>query len=121
MAYRLSSEHSTTKELIVTLAAAKTAGEADLVASKLGYYQNGGSIGDQVSFHYGAKRITVDADGAATYSAGDAVYDAGTPSGTVNKAATAGRRLVGYALRSYPAGTTKIEVEDFDGTRAVVA
>jgi hypothetical protein len=120
MAYRLASEHSTTKELIVELAAAKAAGEADVVASKLGYYQNGGAIGETVSFHYGAKRLIVDADGTATYSAGDAVYDAGSPTGTVNKTGTAGRRLVGYSLRTYPAGTNKIEIEDFDGVRAVV-
>jgi hypothetical protein len=120
MAYRLSSEHSTTKEMIVPLSADKAAGLAEVVASKLGFYQNGGSDGQTVSFIYGAKRITVDADGSLTYAAGDAVYDAGTPTGTVNKTGGTGRRLVGYALRSYPANTNKIEVEDFDGTRAVL-
>jgi len=120
MAYRLASEHSTTNELHVKLTSDKEAGKAEVVTNKLGFYQAGGKNGDTVAFIYHAKRIICDCDSTLTYNAGDAVYDAGTPTGTVNKTGTSGRRLVGYCLKTYPANTSKIEVESFDGLRAPV-
>jgi len=120
MAYVLASEHSTTAEMHVVLTADKTVGQAEVLTSKLGFYQGGGKNGETVTFIYQAKRIICDCDSSLTYNAGDAVYDAGTPTGTVNKTSTAGRRLVGYCLKTYPANTSKIEVEVFDGLRAPV-
>lgn len=121
MSYELASNKDTTRELDVDPAGTKTVGEAGVVSSKVGFWFSGGVSGTKAPFIYKAKRVFADADGAATYSAGDAVYDAAAaPTGTVNKTSATGRTIVGYALKTYPAGTTKIEVEDFDGTRAVV-
>jgi hypothetical protein len=119
MAYELRSENSTISEIHAIAGAAKTVGEADLIDGKLGFWPNGAENGELQLFIFGAKRLLVDADDAVTFSQGNAVYDAGTPTGEVNKTATAGRRLVGYALKTYAAGTAQIEVENFDGTRDV--
>jgi len=119
--YRLSSEHSTTRELLTVAGSDIAIGTAAVFASKLGFYEGGAANGELASFLYKAKRITCSCDDSISYTEGDAVYDAGTPSGEVNKTSTTGRRLVGYALKSYPVGTTEIEVEDFDGTRGTVA
>jgi len=118
--YRLSSEHSTTDELWTVAGSNIAVGTAAVVASKLGFYQAGAENGQLATFIYGAKRITVDCDNTISYTAGDSVFDAGSPTGIVNKTSSAGRRLVGFALKSYPIGTNQIEVEKFDGTRAVV-
>lgn len=120
MAYELGCPLGETRELLIAPVAAKNPGFAETIASRVGFWLAGASANQLATFIYKAKRVFADAEGAATYSAGDAVYDSGaSPTGVVNKTSGAGRTIVGYALKSYPAGTTKIEIEDFDGQRAV--
>lgn len=121
MSYELGCSKSETRELWPAPNAAKTPGQAETVSSKVGFWF-AGAVADTIAcFIYKAKRVFADAEGAATYNHGDPVYDnATTPTGTVNKTSGTGRTIVGYSMKSYPAGTTRIEIEDFDGTRAVV-
>lgn len=120
MAYELGCNKDATSEIFVAPVAVKTPGQAEAVSSKVGFWVAGANANNLATFIFKAKRVFADADGAATYNAGDAVYDSGaSPTGIVNKTSGAGRTIVGYALKSYPAGTTRIEIEDFDGTRAV--
>ena len=121
MSYRLNTPHVAEMEMFVVAGANKAIGLAELVNTRLGFYQAGAVDGQLATFTIKAAGILVDADPAATYAAGDAVFDAGTPTGTVNKTGTAGRRLIGYVKKTYPATTASIEIIDFDGTRAVVA
>ncbi|TGN08630.1 hypothetical protein [Leptospira bandrabouensis] len=120
MAYELGCNKDATREIWTAPNAAKTPGQAETVASKVGFWIAGAVADTLAVFIFKAKRVFADAEGATTYAAGDAVYDSGaSPTGIVNKTSGAGRTIVGYALKSYPAGTTRIEIEDFDGTRAV--
>ena len=118
--YRLASEHSSVREAWEIVSADFSVGEAAVVGSKLGFYPDGAVDTELATFIYKAKRIEATCDNSLTYAAGDSVYDAGTPTGSVNKTSSAGRRLIGYALKAYPVGTETIEIEDFDGLRAVV-
>lgn len=121
MAYELGCEKEATRELLVAPVAAKAVGLAEAVTSKVGFWFTGADANQLAPFIFKAKRVVADADGGATYSAGDPVFDnAASPTGIVNKTSATGRTIVGYALKTYPAGTTKIEIEDFDGMRAVV-
>lgn len=121
MAYRLNTQHVTEMEMFVVAGANKAIGLAELVNTRLGFYQAGAINGELATFTIKSAGILVDADPAETYAAGDAVFDAGTPTGTVNKTSSAGRRLIGYVKKTYPATTASIELIDFDGTRAVIA
>lgn len=120
MAYELGCSPSEAREIWSAPVAAKTVGQAENVTSKVGFWNAGALANRLAQFVFKAKRVVADADPAPTYAAGDPVYDnAATPTGIVNKTSGVGRTIVGFALKSYPAGTNKIEIEDFDGTRAV--
>ena len=95
----------------------KTKGTVELIGGSVGFWITDVASGKLGAVIVRADEIEVDVDSAATYNAGDILYDSSTaPTGVFNKTSGAGRRAVAIAKKDYPALTAKILAVKFDGT-----
>jgi hypothetical protein len=97
--------------------AAKTKGNIELIGGVIGFYPVDVENGKLGTFIIQADEIEVDVDSAATYNAGDLLYeDAAVPTGVWNKTGGAGRIAVAVCKKDYPALSTKVLAVKFSGT-----
>lgn len=105
--YRLRTGPEKTISLQVTASGAKTVGQAALINGMQGFFPMPVDDAALGVFVTEAEMVEVDVESAA-YNAGDALYEHATvPTGTLNKTSSS-RTKVGYVLKDYPSGTTKV-------------
>ena len=116
MAIELRSPLESCVSIQETAGANKTKGTVELIGGSIGFWATDVSNGKLGAVIVRADEIEVDVDSAATYNAGDILYDSSTaPTGTFNKTSGAGRRAVAIVKKDYPALTAKISAVLFNG------
>ena len=91
-------------------AASKTKGTVEQYSGRLGFWLNDTVSGNLGAFCTEAPMVYADVDSTLSWTQGAPLYEsAGTPTGSFNQTSTAGRKLVGYCAKTYPAGTAKVQ------------
>ena len=92
------------------VSATVTKGTVAQFSGRLGFYVNDTVSGNLATLCMEADNVIADVDSSLTWTQGAPLYEsAGAPTGSFNQTSTAGRKLVGYCAKTYPAGTAKVE------------